>query len=289
MTELPVIEVERVMTPDAATELVGSLTPAREANASSPGIWLDRETREPVLAVVPMERGSVARLRRAVLAVHYGETVRQSTGLRNKSRTFGMAPRKAYQKREACRPTALAAEQPEVHDVLVDTAVELGELLRELAPAAWERGNASVAEVSDEWRIADGSVWTSGVINKTSTLPYHRDGFNFDVMAAMPVLRRGVEGGFLEFPEYGIVAGCRDAHALMFNGFQLVHGVTPLALREKDGYRFSIVYYSLRGMKDCFTYAVEQAKAQVRRTEREDGIAAAIRGEADLKFGGPHP
>jgi hypothetical protein len=135
--------------------------------------------------------------------------------------------------------------------------------------------------------MAEGSVWTSGVINKTSTLPYHRDGFNFDVWSSMPVLRRAVAGGFLDFPEYGLVSASRDGTALFFNGYRNVHGVTPLALTEKDGYRFSIVYYSLRGMKDCFTYAVEQKRAQAKRTEREDGIAAAVRGEGELKFGGP--
>jgi hypothetical protein len=283
---LPVHEVDRLMDRDEASALVGALVPEMEPNAGDPGIWVDRATGDPVLVVLALPRTTTAPLRRAVLTVKYGVTTRQTTGLNNRSRTFGMAPRKVYQMREACRPAALASEQPDVHDVLVRTALELEGALRELAPGVWDEGEHTMEQVADEWRIAEGSVWTSGVINKTSTLPYHRDGFNFDVWSAMPVLRRAVAGGNLHFPEWGLTSASRDGTALFFNGFRNVHGVTPLAMRAEDGYRFTIVYYSLRGMKDCFTYAVEQARAQAKRTEREDGIAAAVRGEGGYRVWG---
>ncbi len=47
-----------------------------------------------------------------------------------------------------------------------------------------------------------------------------------------------------------------------------------MAKTQEDGYRYSIVYYALRGMKDCFTYAVETKRAQHKRTEREEARAA---------------
>jgi hypothetical protein len=34
-------------------------------------------------------------------------------------------------------------------------------------------------------------------------------------------------------------------------------------------------------MKDCFTYAVETAKAKESRTAREDNMAKVLKGEAD--------
>jgi hypothetical protein len=46
--------------------------------------------------------------------------------------------------------------------------------------------------------------------------------------------------------------------------------------KKDDAYRYSVVYYALRGMKDCFTYAVETAKGKESRTAREDGMARDI-------------
>ena len=60
-----------------------------------------------------------------------------------------------------------------------------------------------------------------------------------------------------------------------------MHGVTPMKPRSKDGYRYSIVYYALRGMKDCFTFAVETAKGAENRTKREEHMAAVLKGEAE--------
>ena len=38
---------------------------------------------------------------------------------------------------------------------------------------------------------------------------------------------------------------------------------------SEDAYRYSVVYYALRGMKDCHTTALEQARGWRKRTERE--------------------
>jgi hypothetical protein len=41
-----------------------------------------------------------------------------------------------------------------------------------------------------------------------------------------------------------------------------------------DAYRVSVVYYALRGLKDCHTFAEETARAAVRRTERETKLGS---------------
>lgn len=142
---------------------------------------------------------------------------------------------------------------------------------------------AEVAEVLPEWKIGESNLWTSGVVNDTAQLPYHRDNFNYPVWSAMPVLRRGVRGGHLHIPEYDLVIPCQDSYAVFFKGKDLVHGVTPITKKVPDGYRFSIVYYALRGMKDCYTHAVETAYGQRKRTERERDIARRVaRGELGI-------
>ena len=142
---------------------------------------VDDRSGEPMLVYLPLPEG-VAELRRAVRAIRWGETLRQSTGLRDKSRTFGMAPRKMYQKRESCRPTALANDQPDQHKVLVGLGSLLGTMLRELAPEVVGRDAVTMEAVEEEWRLAEGSTWTSGVV---TTRPSSRS------RSTAPTFRRG--------------------------------------------------------------------------------------------------
>jgi hypothetical protein len=117
-------------------------------------------------------------------------------------------------------------------------------------------------------------------------MPYHRDGSNFPSWSAMPVIRHRVRGGHLHLPEYGLTVPCVDSTILYFWGQKHVHGVTPItpAPRGKS-YRFTIVYYARRGMKDCATFARETAVARARRTARETKMAA----EAKARLGEAAP
>lgn len=287
MIDLPVIEVQRVINKKDAREMRGALVPDIQPNIKEAGIYVDAETKEPFMVYMPLPDDIVPELRRAVRNVKYSSSgvTRQSSGIENHSRTFGMAPRKPFQTREACRPTSLSFDQPDEHSVLVQVADRLADIMREIAPDVYNKDANETKEVSDEWRISERSLWTSGVINKTSTLPYHYDQNNFDMWSAMPVIRRGTRGGALNIPEYEACIECRDGWVLFFPGFRLLHGVTPIAHVAKDAYRFTVVYYCLRGMKDCFTYAVEQAEARKRRTAREEGLVSAIKGETEFKVG----
>jgi hypothetical protein len=157
-------------------------------------------------------------------------------------------------------------------------------MMKQIAPEVYNKDVFETAGVADEWRISERSLWTSGVVNKTSTLPYHYDGNNFDMWSAMPVIRRGIRGGYLSIPEYDAVIECRDGWVLFFPGYRLLHGVTPISHVTKDAYRYTVVYYCLRGMKDCFSYAVEQKEARKRRTEREVGLASAVKGDTAFKI-----
>lgn len=285
MIDIPVVEVKRVLDKQEARGMRGILVPDIDSNITEAGIYIDADTKEPFMVYMPMPNDMVSPLRKAVRGVKYSSSgvTRQSSGIENHSRTFGMAPRKPFQTREACRPTSLSYEQPDEHSVLVETADRLADIMRQIAPDVYDKDKNETEAVSDEWRISERSLWTSGVINKTSTLPYHYDGNNFDMWSAMPVIRRGTRGGALNIPEYDATIECRDGWVLFFPGYRLLHGVTPIAHVQKDAYRFTVVYYCLRGMKDCFTYAVEQAEARKRRTEREAGLASAVKGETEFK------
>lgn len=267
--------VSRVLTADEATSLVGSEVDDLPATITAPTVARDAETGEPVFAYLPL--GDVADLRALVQDIDFHETYREGSGRRNVSTVFGWAARRPLQRRESCNATRLAKEEPAHQATLDRWAVQLQDVLEQVEPGIVEAARETV-EVLPEWRMAGGAtMWTSGVINRTSQLPYHRDAFNFPVWSAMPVLRRGLRGGFLSLPEYGATLACRDGWGAFFAGYNLVHGVTPMHRTADDGYRYSIVYYALRGMKDCHTYAEETRYGQAKRTERERRQADLVR------------
>jgi len=270
MRKLPEFLIDRVLNKEQADEVVGAKVEALEPNVNEAGIYRDKETGEAVLVYAPYP-AAITPLRKAVLDTNYSTTLRAS-GTRNVSRTFGFTNRSAVLQREACTPTSLAWDSPEAAITLNETAVVLGDYLRDQLPEVFEHDMNELSQVLPEWRMTEDALWTSGVINQSSALPYHRDGSNFDTWSAMPVVRRGMDGGNLHMPEYGITINCRDGWALWFNGYAYVHGVTPMSPRAKDGYRYSIVFYAKRGMKDCHTYAVELGEARARRQGREAGM-----------------
>jgi hypothetical protein len=270
MLTLPEFEIDRVIERDESDKLIGVTVEESEPNISEAGIYRDRQTGEVVLLYMP-HPGDTASLRQAILGTGMSTTLRAG-GMRNASRTFGMAPRSVVLKRESCRPASLSWDNPEAQMILNEAASALAKSLRELLPEIYAEDSQILEQVLPEWRMTEDALWTSGVINQSSQLPYHRDRANFETWSAMPVLRRGMSGGHLSMPEYGITVNCRDGWSLLFNGHRYVHGVTPMKLKSKDGYRYSIVFYALRGMKDCHTYALEVGEARRKRTEREEGM-----------------
>jgi hypothetical protein len=65
----------------------------------------------------------------------------------------------------------MAMNQPAQHDALVRLAGQLQRQLEEFAPAAAVRDADTLSAVAGEWRLAEGSLWTSGIVNKASALP----------------------------------------------------------------------------------------------------------------------
>lgn len=264
----------RLLTPDAADELIGSKVPTREANVPLGTVALDADTGEPVLAYLPLD--NPAPLRRALRSLtDWGGVQRQSV-YRSKSMTFGYAPRRPVVRRESCQLTQLGRDRADVEALLEGYADQFSGMLDAIDPTLAEADLSTLADVLPEWRIGSRGLWTSGVINDTAALPYHRDGFNFPTWSAMPVVRRGVRGGHLHVPEYGLTIGCADSTVVLFPGKLLVHGVTPLRRAQPDGYRFSVVYYALRGMRTCREAAEEARLGRIARTQREEAMARRL-------------
>jgi hypothetical protein len=275
--DLPIIKVKRVVEEKDAKELIGIYVPDLEPTISEAGIYIDEDTEEPFLAYFPLPNNLVKPLRNAVINISMGSVVRQSLGFSSLSRTFGMAPKTVFRKRESCRSTGLALESPAEHAVIADLAAHLSQYMKEISQDIYDHDKAVLDNVEKEWKIGEQDLWTSGVINQSASLPYHKDNFNFQTWSAMPVIRRKMDGGYFSMPEYGQTVACRDGWVLFMPGYKYVHGVTPMQPKADDGYRFSIVYYALKGMKDCFTAAVETANARQNRMKREESLAESLK------------
>lgn len=276
MTELTRVHLPRVATPEEATLMVGDMVPVREPSPIKRGTVVhDADTGAPVLGYLALTDG--AELRRALLKIDTSPAVQRANNYRSRSRTFGYAPRRPVIWREACTITTLGRDQPEIEAVLESYADQFSAGLKAIDAELVERGQAELAAVTHDWRIGEAKLWTSGVVNDTAQLPYHRDGFNFPVWSAMPVLRRGTRGGHLHIPEYDLVVPCDDSSVVFFEGYRLVHGVTPIQrVKGSQGYRISAVYYALRGMKNCRSAAEEAAYGRRKRTEREAEMARRL-------------
>lgn len=281
MTTPETILVRRRCTPDEATLMVGDFVPERTPTFTGPTLARDADTGALVAAYLPYS--PQPRLRRLLPTMGF-TGVQRAKNYRSKSQTFGYAPRRPIFGREACALTEVASSRPELEGLLEQLADECGRTLTDVAPEIVDTDRATLdGTVLPEWRLGEEKMWTSGVVNKTAQLPYHRDGFNFPVWSAMPVFRRGARGGHLHLPEYDLVIPCGDGYASYFKGYELVHGVTPIEKRADDAYRYSVVFYALRGMKDCYTHAVETARGQKKRTAREAAMAKRLAaGDRDI-------
>ena len=275
-SELTRVYLSRLCTPDEATTLVGDAVPDRDPESIRPGtVVCDDISGEPVAAY--LTNPDPGPLRRAVLAMDCSSGTQRQSVYRSKSKTFGYAPRRPVTRRESCTMTTTGRDTPEIEAVLERYADVFTPMLEEVDPALVATARAETAEVLPDWKLGTSKLWTSGIVNDTAQLPYHRDGFNFPTWSAMPVLRRGTRGGYLHLPEYDLVLPCADSTVTMFEGFRLVHGVTPIRRVVKgEGYRISVVYYALRGMKNCLEAAQEAAYGRRKRTEREAEMARRL-------------
>jgi hypothetical protein len=204
----------------------------------------------------------------ALRSIRFATTARTS-GMKSTSRTFGYAPKVTVRGEETCRTAKLAQESPAAHALVASLASLVEREYRRYNAALYAEHEQIVAEVLPDWRLA-GGVFTSGIINRNNKLPYHFDAGNFaDCWSNMLVFKFGCVGGDLVCPELDLCFKLSDHSLLMFDGQSILHGVSPFRLIRRDGYRYSVVFYSLQQMWRCDPKVDSVRLAARRRTERE--------------------
>lgn len=209
------------------------------------------------------------KLRKSLMEIEYSKSTRTS-GMVTTSRIFGYAPRNPL-RNHTCRSTTLASEDPKNHAAICDGSALIEEYYRKENPELYSKhSTVSQEKLQDNWRM-NGTVFTSGIANDCNPLRYHFDTGNYvGVWSGMIVLKKGVSGGYLACPEIDTTFECADKSIILFDGQGLLHGVTPITKEHPSGRRFSVVYYSLKGMWQCLEINDEIARMRIKRTEVEN-------------------
>jgi hypothetical protein len=174
------------------------------------------------------------------------------SGIKSANRVFGTLEPNKLRRRYGCTPAMLDKENPELAHLLGEISLSNFELFKEIDLHRANEHKRIVDEaINRDWLIA-GSPYTSGVINNSAALPYHKDSGNLiGSWSAMLSIRKNMNGGHLHLPEYGVTLGIPDRSVTIFNGQALWHGVTPMIAAKKDAYRFTIVWYAKKKICQC--------------------------------------
>ncbi len=213
--------------------------------------WLERMTK--VCRELPFAKG------RRLAGVASGSCV-----------VFGYTPKTAIQTaKQTCSKCAIHRNHPDLGDALIELGFEMSELMLKYAPEKHAHSKKCVEEILPQYRIP-GCIFTSGIANKSSALAYHYDRGNFEgTWSAMLWIGEGFSGGGLILPDLDAKIPFRSGAVLLFDGQSELHGVTPIQYLSPEAYRYSIVYYSLRELKNCKSPEEERRMAQIRRTPTE--------------------
>lgn len=233
------------------------------------------DTGRPLAVYVPEAlSGAVGGQLLSVLRHVRYSTAGRTAGLKSTSRIFGFQPRLVARGREGCRAAAMASDHPAEHAYLCNTAQSITDMMAGLVAPVVDAQRAALSVVNPDW-LMPGGLFTSGIINSSTQLPLHYDAGNVTgTWSAMLTLRRGISGGDLELPEYGVTVPLAHRSLLLFPGADVLHGVTPFRAVRSGACRFTVVYYTQDQLRHCLCAEAELAQGQLRRTEREIGMAA---------------
>lgn len=208
---------------------------------------------------------------------------RRTNGLKGATRAIGYHPRRTL-RADFCHISALADENPKAHQTVVQYAEQVSKWYQKFNPDLYEQHNETMLkEIKPDYQLPQ-SVFTSGVINKNNSIPYHFDAGNFkDVWSCMLAFKQDVKGGWLSCPEFDLGFEIKDNSLLMFDGQGILHGVTPIKLTSRKAYRYTIVYYSLQQMWNCLPITEELERIRKVKTGREQKRADVMTGKRTVE------
>lgn len=276
------VSAARALTDADASKLKNQRVDALNPNTfeGHPLQVVDADTGSPVMLLARAETEDVHQLTGAAAAhsKHFGQGVVRAGGMRSRSAIFGYSAPQPQMSRPTVSAAAWAYLNPESHSTIANYAESLDKILTEFGPESVVDKHARVKEeLHPDWRLKD-TCWTSGIVNDTANLYYHYDKNNIPgTWSAMIVLRAGVRGGHLHVADYNLTLPCNNGDILFFPGMSLVHGVTPITRSLPSGFRYSVVYYSIKRFIGLDGIEGNVAKAQIRQAYLDETLLARQR------------
>lgn len=219
------------------------------------------EEGKPVAGYFFIPQSLLRDLRKAVQATKPTKSFRTHKGLATQSTVYGAMPRHTF-RNDYCRFTKASYKEKELFSIMNHGCELACEIYEKWFPEHYKAALAEVAtQVPADWRHNTTPYLTIN-INMNHAIKYHRDTGNFKgALSTVLILKEGIEGGQLVVPEYGFTLSQRDGAFSLFEGQRILHGVLPIKKTTPTGYRASVVYYSLSGMKNCYPYQEELKRA----------------------------
>lgn len=234
---------------------------------------------KPVALYVNTPKGLLGKMRQIAKTTKFAKTAR-TWGLPTQSSVFGSLPRNPL-RNDKCRFSKQTQEERKNFIDSFAFANHVAKVYRQHLPEAYEFNRRVITEnISADW-LPNDSPFTTCNFNINHAIKHHRDTGNFkNIFSNVLILKEGVVGGYLVFPELKIALEQSDGALGIFDGQKWMHGVTPLSRIAKNGYRASIVFYALDGMKKCYPYKEEAerfAKVKTTRAQQRATGNAALR------------
>ncbi|RMD50742.1 hypothetical protein D6827_03420 [Candidatus Parcubacteria bacterium] len=189
-----------------------------------------------LLAAYYLPSWDCAEIRDVALSIAY-ET-KQIAGVTTQSVQFG------YQ---VNGPTHFTRKHKDKFKVISDYAEYIAAAYRYTFPDVFKAQTEAVNKsIPDRWRL-NNTIFTNGIINYCNVLPYHYDVGNFEgACTCVLTLSHNIKGGYLVFPKLRVAFEPKDCSIAIFDGYYLLHGVTPFRKLSEDAYRITIVYYTMK-------------------------------------------
>jgi hypothetical protein len=265
-------------------------TPAEERHAihhvTSGTRVVDKKNGKHVLTFLNISQYDQARLLYAVQHVDYQEGYR-TQGLKSTSRIFGFQPRSTI-RQDFVTQAKMARDQPAILKTLIEYGHIASAIYQHELPVLFQQQvDLLNKNVLPEYRYP-GAHFTSGIVNKRNRLLYHRDQGNFpNSLSTMISLTRDMgKQGMLVIPEYKLALEFNGMELLIFNGAEVLHGVSPIQVSHASAYRYTVVYYALQQLNKALPVAEELTRAREKSQERARIRKSENRHELVAKFAG---
>lgn len=119
------------------------------------------------------------------------------------------------------------------------------QLVKQLAPTIYDSQVEHMKEVKDKWRF--GKYFTSSISNYNISAGFHIDNANIKGCVNVIICKRqNSKGGCTTVPDYRATVDSCDNSMLVYPAWRNVHAVTPIIPLSDNGYRNTLVFYSLK-------------------------------------------